>query len=127
MYRDYHGRQQTLPRVGGLFFFILFLTIIPSMRAAEARATNCILLAIEGKVEVARKGAAQWQRGQTNQAIEIGDRLRTGSRSRATLRWSDLSIARVNELTSMEVQPPHVAGANPQLELRSGEIGRASC
>ena len=113
MYRDFHGRRLTLFAAG------LFL-LTPALFAAQSNATNCILLATEGRVEVARRGAAQWQGGQSNQVLQIGDRLRTGSRSRATLRWSDESITRVNELTSMEIQPPHKAGANPQLELRSG-------
>src|SRR6185295_6690231 len=41
-------------------------------------------------------------------------------RSRATLRWSDLSVVRVNELTSLEIQPPEKAGDKPQLDLKSG-------
>src|SRR5436305_2077126 len=66
----------------------------------------CVLLTKEGKVEVARKGLAQWSPGETNQVLAVGDRLRTGIRSRATLRWSELSVVRVDELTSMEIQPP---------------------
>jgi Flp pilus assembly protein TadD len=80
----------------------------------------CLLLTREGKVEVSRKGAAQWFAAETNQVLEIGDRLRTGLRSRATLRWSDRSILRVDQLTSMEIQPPQKAGVKPQLELKSG-------
>ena len=32
----------------------------------------------------------------------------------------DLSVVRVNELTSMEIQPPEKAGDKPQLDLKSG-------
>jgi len=80
----------------------------------------CAVLEKEGKVEVARKGVAQWSPAQTNQVLQVGDRLRTGLRSRATLRWSNLSVVRVNELTSMEIQPPEKAGGNPQADLKSG-------
>jgi tetratricopeptide (TPR) repeat protein len=118
MYWDSHGRRLTPLRAVSFLAFV-FITLRPVL-AAEPRATNCVLLAAEGKVEVSRKGAAQWQRAQTNQALAVGDLLRTGSRSRATLRWSDESITRVNELTSMEIQAPHKAGASPQLDLRSG-------
>src|SRR5262249_14844010 len=52
--------------------------------------------------------------------LNVGDRLRTGLRSRATLRWSDLSVLRVDELTSLELQPPDKAKDKPQLELKSG-------
>src|ERR1043166_32014 len=102
-------------------FYFLFLSL---MAAAEKPAAQqklvCILLEKEGKVDVARQGAAQFAPGQTNQSLAIGDRLRTGLRSRATLRWSDLSVVRVDELTSMEIQPPAKAGNKPEAQLRSG-------
>jgi tetratricopeptide (TPR) repeat protein len=93
-------------------------------RAAEpasgAAPLTCILLSKEGKVDVARKGSPQFTPAPTNLVLNIGDRLRTGLRSRATLRWSDLSVVRVDELTSLELQPPDKAKAKPQLELKSG-------
>src|SRR5207248_1051122 len=55
-----------------------------------------------------------------NVNLQPGDRLRTGSRSRAALRWSESSVVRVSELTSMEIQPPAKPGDKPQLDLRSG-------
>ena len=83
-------------------------------------APTCVLLTKEGKVEVARKGTTQWSPAQTNQTLQIGDRLRTGLRSRATLRWSESSVMRVDELTSLEIQPPAKATDKPQLDLKSG-------
>ena len=71
-------------------------------------------------MEVARKGAAQFTTASTNTVLNIGDRLRTGLRSRATLRWSDQSVVRVDELTSLEIQPPDKARAKPELDLKSG-------
>ena len=88
--------------------------------ASNAGPLTCVLLSKEGKVEVARKGVVQFTAAPTNMVLNIGDRLRTGLRSRATLRWSDLSVVRVDELTSLELQPPDKAKAKPQLELRSG-------
>ncbi len=84
-----------------------------------ARA-DCVVLTIEGKVEVVRKGGTEWSVAETNQVLSFGDRLRTGLRSRATLRWSDLSVLRVNQLTSMEISPPEKADGKPQLDLKSG-------
>ena len=59
------------------------------------------LLAAEGKVEVARAGQAAWRAGATNQVLQNGDRIRTGVRSRATIRLSDLSVLVVKELTTL--------------------------
>ena len=95
-------------------------TVLAAGSLASPDKPACVLLTKEGKVEVSRKGAAQWFAPETNQVLQIGDRLRTGSRSRATLRWSDLSIVRVDQLTSVEIQPPEKAGMKPQLELKSG-------
>ena len=43
---------------------------------------------------------------QTNMLISVGDRLRTGGESRATLRFPDLSVVRLDELTVIQIQPP---------------------
>ena len=88
--------------------------------AAPGGTTGCVVVEKEGKVEVARKGSAAWGQAELNQTLQPGDRLRTGSRSRAALRWSELSVVRVSELTSMEIQPPAKPGDKPQLDLRSG-------
>jgi len=74
----------------------------------------------EGKIELARKGSAVWTAAKTNDMLQVGDRLRTGLRSRATLRWSELSVVRVSELTSLELQAPAAPSVKPQLDLRSG-------
>jgi Tfp pilus assembly protein PilF len=104
--------------------FSLLLTVVVNASGAEPRPKGhpptATLLTIEGKVEVARKGGAPWSLAQTNVVLSIGDRLRTGLRSRATLRWSEMSVVRVNQLTSMELQPPPTGGDKPQLELKSG-------
>src|SRR5262245_9186219 len=63
---------------------------------SSPEADHCTLLTIEGKVDVSPKGSAQWSAGQVNQSLQPGDRVRTGLRSRATLRWSDLSAVRLN-------------------------------
>src|SRR5262249_316158 len=55
-----------------------------------------------------------------NQVLHVGDRLRTALRSRATIRLSDKSVLRVNELTTLKIQPsPKVSNA-PVLDLGSG-------
>jgi tetratricopeptide (TPR) repeat protein len=93
-----------------------------AVRATAGTDENpgCVLVEKEGKVEFARKGSTTWSAAQINENLRPGDRLRTGSRSRAALRWSELSTVRVSELTSLEIQPPAKAGDKPQLDLRSG-------
>jgi Flp pilus assembly protein TadD len=88
--------------------------------AANPPEPSCVVLDRQGKVEVALKGSAAWKDAQVNDVLHPGDRLRTGSRSRATLRWSELSVVRVNELTSMELQPPQGHGDKAQMDLKSG-------
>src|SRR2546430_16983325 len=56
----------------------------------------------------------------TNQFLQAGDRLRTALRSRATLRLSDKSVLRVNELTTLKIQPPPKESNAPVLDLSSG-------
>ena len=60
-----------------------------------------------------RDGAPRLNRlvaGRTNQTLKLGDRLRTGKSSRATFRLSNLSVLRVYELTTLEIQPPEQPG-----------------
>src|SRR5258706_300969 len=101
-------------RLAPMFLWAFSLVCPTQMEGAEKPAAPqklvCTLLEKEGKVDVARQGAAQFAPAQTNQVLAIGDRLSTGLRSRATLRWSDLSVVRVDELTRMEIQPPAKAG-----------------
>src|SRR3989454_1706255 len=104
-------------------FFVLLLgsslcaqTLTPKGRDK----TESILLTIEGKVEVFATGASTWSPARTNQVLQVGDRLRTGLRSRATFRLSDKSVLRVNELTTLKIQPPPKESNAPVLDLSSG-------
>jgi len=107
---------------GQLSFIVLALisTLLPLRAAESGSEPGCTVLTAEGKVEVALSGKADWTAAVTNQVLHAGDRIRTGLRSRATLRWSDLSVVRVNQLTSMELAAPEQAGTKTQLDLKSG-------
>src|SRR5439155_1260848 len=56
----------------------------------------------------------------TNQFLRGGERLRTGLLSRATLRLSDKSVLRINELTTLKIQPPPRFSNAPVLDLGAG-------
>src|SRR5215207_7028962 len=100
-----------LPRcpISATHLLLLLLTVSLTSLAApvgDKDVATAIILTVEGKVELARKGSTQWSAAATNQVVSAGDRLRTALRSRATLRWSEMSVVRVNQLTSIELQPP---------------------
>jgi len=65
--------------------------------------------------------ANDWHLAVTNQVLNPGDRIRTDSDSRATLQLSDRSTIRVNQLTTMEIQPP-VPPARHRFSLRGGAL-----
>ena len=83
-------------------------------------ATEPVLLTVEGTVEVSRTGSPGWETGRPNEVLHLGDRVRTGLRSRAVVRFSSLSVMRINELTTFAVHPPSAAGKPPKLEVRAG-------
>lgn len=99
----------------------LFLSaVLPALAQTASAGNPSVLLTIEGRVEVARAGQAAWNAGQTNQPLQTGDRVRTGSKSRATIRLSNLSVLRVNELTTLEIRPALRADSPTGLDLKSG-------
>src|SRR3989454_280116 len=55
----------------------------------------------------------------TNLSLGFGDSLRTGPRSRSTVRLSDLSVLRVNENTVLEIRSQS-EGQGSILDLKSG-------
>lgn len=56
----------------------------------------------------------------TNAVLRVGDRLRTGKASRATLQLSDRSVVRVAEGTVVEIRRPTSAEGERRFQLRSG-------
>ncbi len=108
------------PRALPVWLTAISLLFTGVLNTFAADAPQCVLVERQGKVEVARKGTATWAAATTNEVLQVGDRLRTGLRSRATLRWSEASVVRVDQLTSMEIQPPEKPTDKPQLDLKSG-------
>jgi Tfp pilus assembly protein PilF len=104
--------------------FVLVVACAMATTASSQTATpgtqDTVLLTLSGKVDIAPSGTTVWLPGHTNQMLKLGDRIRTGKSSRATLRLSNLSILRVYELTTLEIQPPPKPGANALLNVESG-------
>ena len=88
-------------------------------RAQTAPAAN-VLLEAQGMVEVLRAGTTNWMAAPIGQKLYVGDELRTGPRSRATVRLSNLSVLRVGELMSYQIEPPRHPGGKPGLYFKAG-------
>jgi len=74
---------------------------------SASNAAPITLTEIEGqKVEVLRAGATAWDPASTKPPYNVlkpGDQLRTGERSRAVVRWHDLTVLRVGELSRLQI------------------------
>ena len=73
-------------RKGLILLVLCFAGMIPLLPAAEG-ITSITILTFSGKVEISRRPNV-WDPGHTNQVLQVGDRLRTGKNSRATVRLS---------------------------------------
>ena len=63
-----------------------------------------------------------WQPAQPGQVLQVGDKLRTDAASRATVRLADLSVLRLNALTTFELLPPPHKDRKPLLDLKHGSL-----
>ena len=105
----------------GLICLLALAGAAPLIAADPAEPErDTILLTFAGRVEVAPAGTTNWAPGQTNQTLKLGDLLRTGKNSRASLRLSDLSVLRVYELTTLEIKPPAAPKANDVIDIKAG-------
>ena len=104
-----------------LLVLALLITLLAGARlhAAPTNAPSALLSA-EGTVELSHAGEASWHAAQAGQLLAVGDRLRTGRHSRATVRLADLSVFRVNELSTLQIIEPGVKEKKPMLDLKSG-------
>jgi len=118
--RKYSQHLNRLIANSGIWLVIFLLVETLSAQTVVPGKNDSVLLTIEGRVDVSRAVTKEWAAGQTNQILRVGDRLRTGARSRATVRLSNLAVLRVNELTTVQIQPPSRAGNQPILNLESG-------
>jgi Tfp pilus assembly protein PilF len=85
---------------------VLGLVAMTGLCSGAAQIVQTLVLSLEGKVEVSRSGSAVWDPAYTDQVLLGGDRLRTGERSRARVRLSELTVISVGELSVLQVPPP---------------------
>ncbi|MBI3416623.1 MAG: TonB-dependent receptor [Verrucomicrobia bacterium] len=75
----------------------------PLSSTAKPAQTNYVLLSVEGTVDVMSASATNWTAGVPGLELLPGDRVRTGAKSRASVRQSNLSVYRMDELSDILV------------------------
>ena len=70
-----------------------------------------MLLTSDGVVQWAAPDGLKWQAATNHQLLPPGHRVRTGERSRASIRLSDRAVFQMGELSEMQV-PAETADAN---------------
>lgn len=95
-----------------LWLALAQISLLPSLSAQSTPVAGTktnpppIILTVEGtNVFVQRSTSNAWENAYPNQILAPKDRGRTGSRSRASVRLSDLSIMRIAERSEFEIQP----------------------
>lgn len=96
--------------------WVFFLWSFPVFGVEPAR-----LVSVEGGVTWARAGLAQWEAAGTNQTLQPGDRLRTGADSRAAVQFSDQSVKRLGELTTLTIAVP-AGQEKAAFEMEQGKL-----
>jgi tetratricopeptide (TPR) repeat protein len=101
---------------------IVFIPVAGNALRAQddPHANRSALLEAENKVSL-KQGGADWTPFKALPTpLAIGDRVRTGDLSRATVRLTDLSVLRMDELTSIEILPPANESGKEGLDISAG-------
>ena len=91
-----------------------------SQKPASAAEHDIRVVSTQGMVQVQRAGAAVASPAQANQSLSAHDRIRTGQRSRALLRWSEDSTLRLADRTEVRILPPAKPGALYDVDAAQG-------
>ncbi len=102
------------------FFLAAGFAFFPLISRAQQSGDAAVLVSVEGTVELLPAALTNWVAAGVGTKIYVGDQLRTGPHSRATVRLSNLSVLRIGELMSYEIEPPHAPNAKPTLNFKSG-------
>lgn len=114
--------QVVMPRRTSTIVLMAVLITACASVGGRAATPDATLLTVEGKVSVSKQAQAAWAPGAVDMALMFGDRVKTGVRSRATVRFSNQSVVRLNELTTMTVRPTNAPPRTPGLEIEDGAV-----
>lgn len=101
----------TVLRAISLFVFLTAAVVSGQTNPkSSTEGSVAFIVDLENRVEVLRSGANVWDPARTNQLLYPGDQMRTGERSRATVRLSSRIVMRVGELSLFQVPAPEAGG-----------------
>ncbi|MCC6232327.1 MAG: FecR domain-containing protein, partial [Verrucomicrobiales bacterium] len=108
---------------------LALLTFVVAGSTVRARAANppdamsrVQLIEWQGTVEIERAGTTHWLPAPAQADLAIGDQLRTGAASRATLQFADRSVFRLDQLSTVEILPVENDPAWKRLFLKIGAL-----
>jgi hypothetical protein len=87
---------------------------------AQSSGDTSIILGTQEIVEVLHAGATNWTAAVVGEKLGVGDQLRTGPHSRATIKLSNFSVLRVSELMTYEIEPPRSPAGTPGINIKAG-------
>ena len=115
------AREDSLLGSLGLGVVLGILVLLPQLAPAQLSSNAAaVVISTQGIVEILPKGATNWVPAKVGQAVDTGSQLRTGAKSRAMIRLSNLSVLRVGERMTYLIESPHAEGGKPVLNLRTG-------
>ncbi len=109
--------------VRSLVLSVSLLVLCEPNAPAEPSITGPAATLVEKANFVEAQGRGEvWRPAETGLGLNIGARLRTGEFSRAAVRFADLSLLRIDELTTVEITRPPGSTLKKAIEVRKGGI-----
>lgn len=110
-------------KIRSIFLSVSFLVVWGAPASAEPPTpkADAVIVEKENLVEAQIRGQV-WRAGELGLGLAVGDKLRTGEYSRAAVRFPDLSMLRVDELTTVEIAQPSTPTQKQILGIRRGGI-----
>src|SRR5205085_6834881 len=106
-------------RIRLVFLGVLACNAISAIRAQEPKSGDAALIEAENDV-TARKGAGTWEKAVPTFPLAVGDRVKTGKKSRAAVRLTDLSVIRLDQLSLFEVGAATGQAGKSSIDLKQG-------
>ena len=96
----------------------LILCIAAPQASGQTNASTVAIIEAEGRVEASHPEFTLWETGPRPYTVLPGDRVRTGERSRAVIRFTPQSTLRLGEFSLIEIPRPEEQGTG--FSLRRG-------